>query len=243
MNTSYTQCPKCGQTFSEPLPASASCPSCGLYFFKWGQPARKVAVDEDAVTGNPGLFDALLAPREQMDPASFYGRIGALVLLMVWSWFLFGYDYRTAEINASFLHNIMLPIHEAGHVLFMPFGEFLAIFGGSFFQLALPFGIGAAFILKNRDNFGAAVCLWWTGASLIDLSPYIYDALHPQMLLLGGHTGEDGPHDWIYLLDVFGQLQHAQGWGAFAHVLGGAVMLAGIVWGALVLRKQRQVLA
>lgn len=242
MNSSYAQCPKCGQKFSEPLPASASCPSCGLYFFKWGEPVRKRVVPESREPG-AGLLAALLAPRERMDSLSFYGRIGALVLLTVWSWFLFGYDYRTAEINESFFHNIVLPIHEAGHVLFMPFGEFLAILGGSLFQLALPFGIGAAFILKNRDNFGAALCLWWTGASLIDLSPYIYDALHPQMLLLGGHTGEDGPHDWIYLLDVFGQLQHAQGWGAFAHVLGGLVMLTGIVWGALVLGKQRQMLA
>lgn len=242
MADTYAQCPKCGEKFSEPLPASASCPNCGLYFFKWGRPARKLAIGEESVTGNTGLFDALFAPREQMDPASFYGRIGALVLLAAWGGFLFGYDYRSAEINESFLHNIMLPIHEAGHVLFMPFGEFLTILGGSFFQLALPFGIGAAFILKNRDNFGAAVCLWWTGASLLDLSPYIYDALHPQMLLLGGHTGEDGPHDWIYLLDVFGQLEHAQGWGAFVHALGGLAMLTGVAWAAAVLKRQRQAL-
>lgn len=238
MQANYPKCPKCGQEFPEPLPASESCPSCGLYFFKWGQPVSKPA-DREAPAETAGLIEALLAPREQMDAPSFYGRAAALMLLAAWGGFLFGDDYRTAEINESFLHNIVLPIHEAGHVLFMPFGEFLAILGGSLFQLALPFGIGAAFILKHRDNFGAAVCLWWTGASLVDLSPYIYDALHPQMLLLGGHTGEDGPHDWIYLLEAVGQLQLAQGWGAFAHVLGGLVMLTGVVWGALVLKRQR----
>jgi hypothetical protein len=234
----YSECPKCGEKFPEPLPASTSCPACGLYFFKWGQPVRK-AISPEGIPESRSPIDALLAPREQMDTLSYYGRMAALALLAVWSWFLFGYDYRSADINESFLHNIVLPIHEAGHVLFMPFGEFLAILGGSFFQLALPFGLGAAFILKNRDNLGAALCLWWTGASLVDLAPYIYDALHPQMLLLGGHTGEDGPHDWIYLLDAFGQLQHAQGWGALAHATGGLVMLAGIAWGALVLRRQR----
>lgn len=238
MSMNYSECPKCGKKFDAPLPASASCPHCGLYFFKWGQPVRKPVVPEDR-QAHRRLLAALLAPRAGMDAVSFYGRVGALILLAVWGTFLFGDDYRTAEINESFFHNIVLPIHEAGHVLFMPFGEFLTILGGSLFQLALPFGIGIAFILKNRDNFGAAVCLWWTGASLVDLSPYIYDSLHPQMLLLGGHTGEDGPHDWIYLLDVFGQLQHAQGWGAFAHVLGGLVMLGGLVWGGLVLKRQR----
>lgn len=212
-----------------------------MYLFKWGQPVRKPIPDEE-LAEDSGLIDALLTPREQMDTVSFYGRMAALVLLAVWSWFLFGYDYRTAEINESFLHNIVLPIHEAGHVFFIPFGEFLTILGGSFLQLALPFGIGIAFILKNHDNFGASVCLWWTGASLVDLSPYIYDSLHPQMLLLGGHTGEDGPHDWIYLLDTLGQLQNAQGWGAFAHALGGMIMLAALLWGAMVLRKQHKIL-
>ena len=239
MTETYSQCPKCGKQFPQPLPASESCPNCGLYFFKWKQPVRKSEPEEESEESH-GLVDALLAPREKMDPLSLYGRAAALALLAVWSWFLFDYDYRTAEINESFLHNIVLPIHEAGHVLFIPFGEFLTILGGSFLQLALPFGIGVAFILKNRDNFGAAVCLWWTGASLVDLSAYIYDSLHPQMLLLGGHTGEDGPHDWIYLLDTLGQLQHAQGWGTFAHLLGGLVMLLGLVWGALVLKRQRQ---
>jgi hypothetical protein len=213
VSETFSKCPKCGEKFPEPLPASANCPNCGLYFFKWQQPVRRPALDEESQHGAESLADTLLAPREQMGPMSFYGRICAWALLA---------------------------IHEAGHVFFMPFGEFLAILGGSFLQLALPLGIGVAFILKNRDNFGAAVCLWWTGASLVDLSAYVYDSLHPQMLLLGGHTGEDGPHDWIYLLDALGQLRHAQGWGTFAHTLGGLTMLAGIIWGALVLKRQRR---
>lgn len=236
----HRQCPKCGQTFPRPLPDSASCPNCGLYFFKWGEPPTKRAAAAKAAGGRSG---AASAPLESMDALSFYGRIVVLVLLTLWGAFLFGDDYRTAEINDSFLHAIVLPIHEAGHVLFMPFGEFLAILGGSLLQLALPLAIGIAFIVKNCDNFGAAVCLWWMGASLVDLSPYIYDALYPQMILLGGHTGEDGPHDWIYLLEAFGQLDNAHRWGAFAHGAGGLVMLTGVVWGAWVLVRQRHSLA
>jgi hypothetical protein len=112
----------------------------------------------------------------------------------------------------------------------MPFGEFFTITGGSAFQVLLPLMIGTAFFIKNRDPFGAAVCLWWTGASWIDLAPYIYDALHPQLMLLGGHTGEDGPHDWIYLLDALGALPQAHTWGHRAHTLGALLMLLALGW-------------
>lgn len=83
-----------------------------------------------------------------------------------------------------------------------------------------------AFIWKNQDNFGAAIGLWWASVSPLDLSPYIYDALDPQLVLLGGHTGEEGPHDWICLLTVLGQLLHAQWLGTVAHVCGGLLVLA-----------------
>ena len=139
------------------------------------------------------------------------------------------------------MHNILLPIHEAGHVLFRPFGEFMMILGGSLFQLIFPFVIGVAFIVKNLDNFGAAIGLWWAGVSLVDLSPYIYDALHPQLTLLGGGTGaEDGPHDWMYLLITLGQIDNAQRWGAAAHVCGGMIMLGALVWAAIILWRQRK---
>jgi hypothetical protein len=170
-----------------------------------------------------------------MDSTVFFGRGFVLLLLVWWSWYLVGYDYRDGEISESFMHNILLPIHEAGHVLCLPFGEFVTILGGSLFQLALPFGIFVAFVLVNRDNYGAAIGLWWTSVSLVDLSPYIYDALHPQLILLGGHTGEDGPHDWIYLLTTFGQLHNAQHLGTFAHILGSILMFVALIWAAAML--------
>lgn len=181
----------------------------------------------------------MLQPLEKIGSLSFYGRCGMFVLLVLWSWFLIGYDYRYAEINGSFMHNILLPIHEAGHVLFIPFGEFMTILGGSLFQLLVPLGIAGAFLWKNRDCFGAAVGAWWGGVSLLDLSPYIYDSLHPQMIMIGGHTGEDGPHDWIYLLGEFGQLTNAQGIGAFVHACGALATIAALAWGAAVLWRQK----
>lgn len=237
----YTHCPKCGHQLPQAMPDSASCPACGIYFFKYQTdvvPDITIANDEASLSADAGRMGYLLTPLAALDAVSYYARCGALLLLAIWSYTLFGYDYRDGEFGSSFMHLILLPIHEAGHVLLMPFGEFMTILGGSLFQLALPLAIGVGFLYKNRDNYAAALCLWWTSVSLIDLSPYIYDSLHPQLILLGGHTGEDGPHDWIYLLDRLGQLPHAQGWGTFAHSWGGLVMLLALIWAAVMLYRQ-----
>ena len=245
MPDNYVQCPKCGYKPPQPLPASVTCPACGIYFFKWEQahlphqPASSTTADDPSPGSLRSFTESLLEPLEQLDEISFYARCVVLGLFAFWSWSLFACDYRNGEIGASFMHNILLPIHEAGHVLFIPFGEFMTILGGSLFQLALPWGIAIAFVRVNRDNFGAAIGLWWGSISLLDLAPYIYDALHPQLILLGGHTGEDGPHDWIYLLSRLGQLHNAQRWGAFAHTIGGILMLAALAWAGGVLWRQR----
>jgi hypothetical protein len=252
MSGTYRECPKCGHQPEAAIPLDGQCQACGVYVRKWlatqaaletGKPlttqaARDTAADN--ATSWPTKFAPLLAPLPNASPAVFYGRCAALLFIAIWGLRLITMDYRDGEIGRSFMHNIVLPIHEAGHVFFMPFGEFLTILGGSFFQVALPLAIGVAFALKNRDNFGAAVCLWWVGASLLDLSPYVYDALQPQLIMLGGHTGEDGPHDWIYLLERFGQLHRAHGWGSFVHKFGTGVLLAGLAWGAAVLFRQRR---
>lgn len=234
------------------MPDDGQCPACGVYFLKWAatQAALRsgdsppVSDSRSPIATKPAVWRArlatLLEPQTTVSQAVFYGRCVALIFVGIWGVRLIAMNYRDGEIGRSFMHNILLPIHEAGHVFFMPFGEFMGILGGSFFQIALPFGIGVAFAVKNRDNFGAAICLWWLGCSLLDLAPYIFDALQPQLMLLGGHTGADGPHDWIYLLDRFSQLHRAHGWGAFVHKLGASVLLAALAWGAAILFRQRQ---
>lgn len=217
-------CPKCGTRFDPPREEISECPQCGLWFHKWNAEPSMV---EEAVPAETPAEALAAAP----DPISYYGRAIALLLVAVWGWQLAAMDYRNAEINGSFMHAIVLPIHEAGHIFLIPFGEFMTILGGSLFQVALPLGIGAAFLQRQRDPFGAAICLWWAGASMVDLAPYIWDSLHPQLILLGGHTGEDGPHDWIYLLECFGALKRAHGLGVASHHLGALMMMAGVAWG------------
>lgn len=228
-------CPKCGTPLQPPVPADGSCPHCGIWFAKIGQPLRRTTPpDPDAILA--------AAAAQARDPLGAHGRLIILLLLALWSVRLITYDYRDGEMGQSFMHLILLVIHEAGHVFLIPFGEFMTILGGSLFQLALPFGIGLAFLLRQRDPYGAALCLWWTGTSLLDLAPYIFDALHPQLIMLGGHTGEDGPHDWIYLLGRCNLIEHAHGLGKTAHHLGALLMAGSLLWAALTIHRTRLLL-
>ncbi|MFZ4537086.1 hypothetical protein [Propionivibrio sp.] len=227
------RCPKCDARFDPPRAEESDCPRCGIWFHKWNVVAEALPPEE---------IHPLVVPAEAPDSLSYYGRAIALVFVALWGIRLAAMDYGEGEIGGSFMHNIVLPIHEAGHVFFMPFGEFLAILGGSLFQVALPLGIGAAFLWRQRDAFGAAICLWWAGASLVDVAPYIWDSLNPQLILLGGHTGEDGPHDWIYLLGRLGAIKNAHAWGATAHHIGTLMMIAGVLWGGRWLWRWRGVI-
>ena len=143
----------------------------------------------------------------------------------------------------SFMHLIVLPIHEAGHVLFIPFGRFMSVLGGSLFQVLLPLILMGAFIFglggSRRDNFAASLMLWWAAVSIIDVAPYIWDAFDPKMMLLGGATGaESDGHDWQNILGDLGLTKRAHLIAGIAHELGLVLMLAAYAWGAALLYFQ-----
>ncbi len=227
-----------------------ACPACGVYMHKWQQQhgaqtehAKSVErvefVDDPASASDYTIEEfetgyARLLYLRDADPHTLLVRAAVIVVLALWTLRLVTYSLAEGAINQSFMHSIVLPLHEAGHMFFIPFGEFLTIAGGSLFQIALPFGIAAAFLIKNRDPFGAAICCWWAAMSLVDVAPYIYDALQPQLILLTGQTGEDGPHDWIYLFESIGGLRHAQRWGRFAHIVGTLSGVLALGWAAAV---------
>jgi hypothetical protein len=151
---------------------------------------------------------------------------------------LIAMDYRTGEMGASFIHRPLLIFHEAGHVVFRPFGEWVMFLGGTLGQLIMPAILGGALLIKNRDAFGASIGLWLFGVSLLDIAPYMYNALHPQLMLLSGTTAEAGGHDWIYLFSSMGVLPKAQAIGGFFHKLGAMTALLALAWGGWVLRLQ-----
>jgi hypothetical protein len=215
---------------------------CGVILAKMavaGQGARTVVQLDPPRNVLRRVYDRAFHAPERIDRGVLGLRAALLLFFAWWGLRLIAMDVANGELASSFLHGPLLVFHEAGHVLFSFCGEFMTILGGSLLQLLLPAALVVAFLWKNEDPFGAALGLWFFGVSLLDLAPYIYDALHPQLVLLGGHTGAAGGHDWIYLLDAFGARSAAQTLGWLAHKLGALVVLAALAWAALLLNKQR----
>jgi hypothetical protein len=167
-----------------------------------------------------------------------FTRAAALAGLAIWTWQFARVPMGVAS-GQSVLHLPNLVFHEAGHVLFAIFGRFMMVLGGSLFQFLVPVILAAAF-LKQRDQFGSAVCAWWAGQNLLDVAPYIADARALQLVLLGGRTGaEVQGHDWEYLLATLGWLRFDRSLGLAAHRLGLTIMVAALIWGAITLSRKR----
>ena len=244
----FRKCPKCGfERASGDRSDPATCPQCGLVFAKWVSHALgygRAPREQAGAERDSGWWGALAARLTyvplHIDPVHFWARAAAYVLLFVWGWYFIALDFRSNEIGNSFMHRVNLVFHEAGHVILMPFGHFMMTLGGTLGQLAMPIVAGCALVLRNHDNFGGSVGLWWLGQSCMDCAPYIADARALQLMLLGGGTGQDRPgvHDWENILLELNLLHREQAIAAGVDALGTVLMLAAFAWGAYILWQQ-----
>ena len=210
------------------------------------QPHGTISLREEktSVATPMEITEALLLGDElEVNPFYFWGRVLAFVLILLYSWTFITYPL---EPNAghSFLHNVDLAFHEAGHLIFMPFGRFMSILGGSLFQVMVPLIFAGAFLFYYRNPFGATVTTWWTGQSLVDIAPYIYDARNRQLILLGGKTGRDDStmHDWYNILSQLDLLRFDHVIAKGTKALGVLVILTALVWAGTVLWRQKKLL-
>lgn len=181
----------------------------------------------------------LLTDVADVGPVMLAGRAVVWILFTWWAYDFAMHSVRSAYAMQSFLHGVHLVFHEAGHLIFAVFGDLMRVFGGSLMQVLVPSVFVGAFVWR-RNPFGAAICLWWAGQSLVDLAPYIDDAYWLELPLLGGITGADSPeyHDWQNLLSRFALLPKAGLIGKWTHGAGLGLMFAGLGWAAEVLRRQ-----
>ena len=121
------------------------------------------------------------------------------------------------------IDGVNLLIHEAGHMVFMPFGHFIMIAGGSMFQVIMP----AAFVIYfywYGKYYQASLVSFWVGESILNVSVYAADSIKMQLPLLGG---PDSIHDWNYLLTETGLLSSTPLIGGLIRFIGTIVILAG----------------
>jgi len=145
----------------------------------------------------------------------------ALVVLLAW-W--------TLRLSGSadpwcFLDYVNLAFHEAGHLLFAPFGSTMHVLGGTLGQLLVPLLLATWFLVREGRPFAAAACVWWMGESLLNVARYMADARTLELPLVGG-----GDHDWNELFYRFGLLSETSvsAVSTGTHHLGLLVMLAGL---------------
>lgn len=110
----------------------------------------------------------------------------------------------------NFLSLVDLPIHETGHLMFRPFGEFMMIAGGSLFQVIVP-AIFVGYFIRQGQFFSAAIVFFWVGQSILNVWVYADDAVRMKLVLTSGMTGSEGSfHDWNYLLGRTGLIGYHQ---------------------------------
>lgn len=121
--------------------------------------------------------------------------------------------------------------HEIGHVICIPFGQFISIAGGSVWQLLWWFGLGAVVLVLRRQLTAALVMGLVGGHSFINLAQYIGDARAKQLPLLFGLGAEH--HDWSNLLGMLGLLEWDTVLATLSTLLGAVCVLACIALGVL----------
>jgi hypothetical protein len=245
------KCPKCGLDQPD---RGAECLKCGIVFDKYvlkqNQRIRTesvivheespVAEEMEAPNASSFLKELFLYVKPEIHAFPFAGRSLVLSLLIVWGLKFIFTPLESNYAGKSFMHLINLPFHEAGHLIFSPFGSFIGVSGGSLMQLLVPLVCLLSFLLKTRDTFAASVALWWLGESMMDLAPYINDARELKLMLLGGVTGREVEdyHDWEFILRKMGLLKCDHALANSVHVFGAFLMVTAFIWGGFLLYKQ-----
>jgi hypothetical protein len=232
-------CPKCQHLKNT---HNDVCSSCGIVFAKYEnylKEKEKLLSKKNKPSYN---WKALLIP-EQQHKSLFEISLKTMFTILVFIYSVMLIFSGLDMINGTdrIIHLPNLIFHEAGHVIFGFFGQFIGSLGGTLAQLIIPLLCFHQFLIKQRDIFSATIMFWWFGENFLDIAPYVNDARAGVMPLLGGNTGQTAPygfHDWQYLLTETGLINfdHIIAWTL--HILGSAIMIASLVWSIWTVRQQ-----
>jgi hypothetical protein len=160
----------------------------------------------------------------------------ALIRAPLWLYLAYAFVRHVLDpMYGSLLDPLNLGIHELGHFVFRPFGEFLHAAGGTILQCLVPV-VGIVIFRRQRDFFGIAVAGAWLATNLFDVATYVGDARARQLPLVtpGGGLAK---HDWSYLLGELGILSWDTTLEGILRVLATVVMAASLAFGAWLLER------
>ncbi len=158
------------------------------------------------------------------------GRNGWVRLpLLLWFGYILVRHLRDRRYDSLF-GGLNLGIHELGHLVFAPFGQFLGIAGGTILQLAAPL-VAAALFRRQRDWFAVAVASCWLSTNLFGVARYAGDA-RARLLPLVSPTSGDPIHDWGFMLGRLGLLPRDTAIADGLRFLAVVAMLAGLAAGS-----------
>ena len=142
---------------------------------------------------------------------------------------------RAADRNGyGFFDNVDLVFHEAGHVIFSPFGEIMCVAGGTMMQLLVPAAL-AVYFLTRRNRYAAGIVMMWLGQNCVNAARYAGDAVKLELPLLGG-----GMSDWTYMLSLNNSLGKAQMISDIFYYLGVAIIVAGVIIGVMSFKNDHE---
>jgi hypothetical protein len=124
---------------------------------------------------------------------------------------------------------VFLPVHEGGHLLFRWFGEFLAVAGGTFTQLAVPFLLAVYFAFRRQAQ-GAAFCMFFFFEQCLPIATYMADARAQALPLVTVGDSDYVIHDWNYLFGRLGLLAHDTQIASLVRTIGWLGMIATVAW-------------
>jgi hypothetical protein len=154
----------------------------------------------------------------------------ALLAALAWGDVRTLLDSETWNVFAG----LTLAVHEGGHLLFGPFGQWLMIAGGSLTQILAPL-VAALLLFRQGDRYGVAIVGTWLAYSLTNLAEYVGDARAMALQLVG--FSDDPIHDWHYLLNSMHLLPYDTRLALLVRDLAWATLLASLALASHVLTR------
>jgi hypothetical protein len=165
---------------------------------------------------------------------TWWWRFGILLwLVYIYINHAIDYSYPMNRI-ANIFNAIDFGVHEVGHIIFIPLGQFMAILGGSLLQIIFPIVWMVALITK-KWYFAAVMCLIWLSYNLYDVAAYVADARARMLPLATLSTDYDSAHDWYQILSRIDKLESDTSIALLLRMLGSISAITGIILGLILL--------